>query len=926
IRVSSAVDRGTCFTISIPTGHDHLPSDRIKAPRSRTSTAIKAAPYVEEALRWLPETVDSGRAVEREEIGLDNGRELPSPAASLFPSLLSARILLADDNADMRDYLRRLLNQQYEVEVVGNGVAALAAIRRQMPDLLLTDVMMPEMDGFELLRSLRSNPTTQDIPIILLSARAGEGSRIEGLEAGADDYLTKPFSARELLARVEATLKLSQLRREARRREQALRLEAETARQSLETILSSISDGFLVLDCNWHYTYVNDRYCELINMQRSELLGKNIWALFPDVVATEVYRQFHRAVDKQKSFQFEYFYLAWGRWFEYRVYPSHNGLTIFTADISSRKQAELEREHLLARKRHYTNQLQGLTTAALAINSALSVEQVLQVITNQAASIIGAHQAVTSMTVNQNWGQAISAIHLSDKYALWRNYAEKANGSGIYSWVCHTNQPVRLTQAELEAHPLWRGFGKEAANHPPMRGWLAAPLVGREGHNIGLIQLSDKYEGDFTEADEAILVQLAQMASVAIENANLYEAEQQARTAAEASREEAQAANRIKDEFLAVLSHELRSPLNPILGWSRMLQTTKLDEAKTKQALSTIERNAKLQSELIEDLLDVSRILQGKLSLTVSSVSLASTIRAAIDTVRLAAETKSIAIEVKLNSAVGLVAGDSTRLQQIVWNLLSNAVKFTPPHGRISVRLEAVSDQAQIIVSDTGKGIAPQFLPHVFDYFRQADSATTRQFGGLGLGLAIVRHLVELHGGTIQADSPGEGLGATFTVRLPLRSTPSAANSELQLPESSLDLKGIQVLVVDDDSDSRDFIVFLLEQAGANVISVASAGEAYTALTQAHPDVLVSDIGMPDMDGYMLMQQVRALPPEQGGTIPAIALTAYAGELNQQQALNAGFQHHASKPVEPEELVRLIKSLAKDPSIFPSQEVGTAGL
>ncbi len=619
------------------------------------------------------------------------------------------------------------------------------------------------------------------------------------------------------------------------------------------------------------------------------------------------------------------------RWFLVRADPYRDQQTGeivrwfgASVDIHDRKQAEAEREQLLANERQYANQLQELTTAALAINSALSVEEVLQVITNQAASIIGTHQSVTSLTINQNWVQAINTIYLSEKYAAWRDYNELTDGSGIYACVCHLNRPMRMTQAELEAHPHWKGFGRAADKHPPLRGWLAAPLVGRDRQNIGLIQLSDKYEGEFTPSDESILMQLAQMASVAVENARLYKAEQQARAAAEASREEAQAANRVKDEFLAVLSHELRSPLNPILGWSKLLQSRKLDETKIVQALSTIERNAKLQSELIEDLLDVSRILQGKLSLNVAPVNLASIIRAAIETVRLAAEAKSIQVEASLAPDVGLVSGDSTRLQQVIWNLLSNAVKFTPPGGQVNIRLERLDSCAQITVSDTGQGIAPDFLPYVFDYFRQANAATTRKFGGLGLGLAIVRHLVELHGGTVRADSPGEGQGATFVVRLPLMPTPLKANQDEQSPEQSLDLNGIKILVVDDETDTRELVVFLLEQQGAQVTAASSAHEALLALTQAKPDVLLSDIGMPDMDGYMLIQQVRTLAPEQGGQIPAIALTAYAGETNQQQVIAAGFQKHISKPIEPEVLVQAIAQLVclrSTDTEFPTSEV-----
>ena len=376
-----------------------------------------------------------------------------------------------------------------------------------------------------------------------------------------------------------------------------------------------------------------------------------------------------------------------------------------------------------------------------------------------------------------------------------------------------------------------------------------------------------------------------------------------------AARAEAEAANRVKDEFLAVLSHELRSPLNPIVGWSTLLRSRKLDEKTTDRALEIIERSAKVQAQLIEDLLDISRILQGKLSLNVCPVDLASTIQAAMETVRLPAQAKSIQLQTMFEPDVGQVLGDAARLQQVIWNLLSNAVKFTQVGGRVDIRLARVGSQAQITVSDTGKGIPPAFLPHVFDYFRQADATITRTFGGLGLGLAIVRQLVELHGGTVQADSPGVDRGAIFTVKLPLMPTQPKTDQDREPSEQSLDLNGVKVLVVDDDESTREFVAFLLEMHGASVTSVASAGEALVALTQSKPDVLLSDIGMPEIDGYMLMRQIRTLPPEQGGQIPAIALSAYAGEINYQQALRAGFQSHVSKPVDPITLVQKITDL-----------------
>ncbi|MBD2434927.1 response regulator [Fischerella sp. FACHB-380] len=377
----------------------------------------------------------------------------------------------------------------------------------------------------------------------------------------------------------------------------------------------------------------------------------------------------------------------------------------------------------------------------------------------------------------------------------------------------------------------------------------------------------------------------------------------------QAAREEAERANRIKDEFLAVLSHELRSPLNPILGWAKLMQSQKLTPQKTAQALATIERNAKLQAQLIDDLLDVFRILRGKMVLNICPVNLVTTIEAAIKTVRLAAQAKSIQIQTRLNPHVGTVAGDSARLQQIIWNLLTNAVKFTPQGGRVEVRLERVDNFAQIQVQDTGKGISPDFLPYVFDYFRQEDGATTRKFGGLGLGLAIVRYLTEQHGGTIQADSPGLGQGATFTLRLPLPTVISQTAQEDSSGTETLDLGQLKILVVDDEADMRELMVTVLEAYGAKVSVAASATEALKILQQTQPDILISDIGMPEIDGYMLMRQVRSLPPQQGGQIKAITLTAYAGEFDQQQALSVGFQKHIPKPVEPETLLQAIASL-----------------
>ncbi|MDZ8088806.1 MAG: PAS domain-containing protein [Nostoc sp. DedQUE12b] len=397
-----------------------------------------------------------------------------------------------------------------------------------------------------------------------------------------------------------------------------------------------------------------------------------------------------------------------------------------------------------------------------------------------------------------------------------------------------------------------------------------------------------------------------------IERDRLFQLEQ-------AARAEAERANRIKDEFLAILSHELRSPLNPILGWTKLLQNRKFSETKTAEALATIERNAKLQTQLIDDLLDVAKILRGKLSIDATPVNLAFVIESALDTVNTAALSKSIVLHSVLPN-IGQVSGDSNRLQQIVWNLLSNAIKFTPKGGRVETRLERVDDRAQIIISDTGKGINPDFLPYIFESFRQEDVSITRKYGGLGLGLAIVRQLVEAHGGTIAADSPGVGLGATFTVQLPLLNVQPEIKQTDELPQSALELTGIRVLTVDDDPDARELITVLLAEYGAQVLTVDSATEVLANLESFQPDVLVSDIGMPEVDGYSLIQQIRALTPEKGGKIPAIALTAYARTEDSQRAITSGYQLHVTKPLDPEELVQAVVVLARSKLKHPIPE------
>lgn len=479
-------------------------------------------------------------------------------------------------------------------------------------------------------------------------------------------------------------------------------------------------------------------------------------------------------------------------------------------------------------------------------------------------------------------------------------------------WLDYTG----LTLAQVQTQ------GWQAIIHPDdlpllIEQWINAQATGSRYQAVGRIKAKD---GSYRWHLHQAIAQTNQQQQVLQWYGTATDIEAQKQLEAErdrilqleqAAREEAERANRIKDQFLAILSHELRSPLNPILGWTRLLQSRKLSEARIAEALATIERNAKLQAQLIEDLLDISRVMQGKMTLNATPLQLGFVIGAAIETVRLTAEAKNLQIKTNISKNVGEVFGDASRLQQVIWNLVSNAVKFTPPAGTITIELTQVGNEAQIQVQDTGKGINPEFVPYVFEYFRQEDGSTTRNFGGLGLGLAIADQIVEMHGGRIWAASHGENQGATFTVRLPLlkgtTSEPENFLTEQALPVTASSLSGIRALVVDDDTDAREFLEFLLQANGATVITAASASDALQILQQSQPDILLSDIGMPEMDGYGLMRKVRSW--ELAKNLPAIALTAYAGDADQKQAISAGFQRHVAKPINPDAVVAMITEL-----------------
>lgn len=897
---------------------------------------------------------------------------------------------------------------------------------------------------------------------------------------------------------------------------------AESNRRT-ENILSSITDAFYTFDRDLRYVSVNEATSVMFDLPKADFLGKTLWELFPDVAGNVFHREIERALKEEKPRVFENYYPPLDRWFENRIYPSENGLSVFTTEITGRKRAEAAMRVSDERYRTLFNSIdEGFCTCevffdendrpvdyrmlelnpsfekltGISAEAALSGKTIREVVPNleeswfeiygrvartgeaarfeNGSDALGSwfdvyafrigkpeerkvaiiftnittrkqsertlreaeqrYRALVEATATTVWhanpaggltfvgdswtevsGQTVQeilkwgwldAIHPDDRertVKAWQNalgnktlYATEfrvLTQTGEYRWFAVSAVPlfdsagavrewvgsnIDITarksaeeeraesrrQLETERARLAYIFEQAPAFVTVLRGAdhvyeLTNPaylqLIGHRniiGKTVrdalpelagqGYFELLDNvYQSGqaFIGNEMAVEFQYApdspperrfvnfvfqpifgddrRSSGIFVHGVDITEQVQ--------ARHEAENANRMKDEFLATLSHELRTPLNAILGWSNMLQTRTFSQEEAKKALATIERNARSQNQLIDDILDVSRIITGKLRLDVRAVDLSSVIAAAIDAARPAAEAKNIRLQVLLDPQAGLISGDPDRLQQVIWNLLSNAVKFTPKGGRVQVRLERVNSHVEIVVSDTGTGIEAEFLPFVFDRFRQSDGSMTRRHGGLGLGLAIVRQIIELHGGTVAVESDGAQQGATFTVNLPLlpvrreptnealpRVHPTAETgvAAAASSDSPPELDSVRVLLVDDEQDSRDLLNLVLNLRGALVTTAISAAEALELIKQERFDVIISDIGMPEENGFSLIKKIRGLPDEQGGAVPAIALTAYARAEDRVQALRSGFQMHVAKPVEPDELVVAVANLA----------------
>ncbi|HEY9420205.1 MAG TPA: ATP-binding protein [Thermoanaerobaculia bacterium] len=717
---------------------------------------------------------------------------------------------------------------------------------------------------------------------------------------------------------------------ESRRQEEELRRAQEEASES-ETRFRIMSNHAPVMI----WMAGTDKLCDWFNKPWLEFTGRTLekeigygWAegVHPDDLhrCMEIYKS---SFDARRELSLEYRLRRHDG--EYRWLLAH-GVPRFSPDgefegyigscldVTERRQTEQELRRLLDEQREDHEELEAMSRIGRVLVAELDRERLVQALTDEATAVVRAQFGAFFYNVVSEKGEAYTLYTLSGVpreafagFPMPRNthvFGPTFRGEGIVRSEDITADP------RYGRNPPYHGMPE---GHLPVRSYLAAPVISRGGQVLGGLFFGHPEPGRFREREERILAGLASQAAVAFDNATLY---REARLA----HEQAEAANRSKDEFLATVSHELRTPLNAIMGWAQLLQADGDDAEKRRRAMETIIRNAKLQSQLIDDLLDVSRITSGKMRLDVRPTELAPVIDAAVETIRPAAEAKQIGIQRVLDPLAGPVAGDPARLQQVVWNLLSNAVKFTPKGGKAEVRLERVNSHVEIIVADNGMGISREFLPQVFDRFRQLDASTTRQQGGLGLGLAIVRHLVELHGGTVEVKSPGVGQGSTFIVRLPLSiahlkpADPERVHPRVEVEtgdpckdDPTLDLRGIRVLVVDDEPDARETLQQILEHCNAEVLTVASAREALEALQRWRPDILVSDIGMPGEDGYELIRKVRELPADRGGRTPAAALTAFARGEDRRRALLAGFQMHIAKPVEVKELAAVVANLVR---------------
>jgi PAS domain S-box-containing protein len=844
---------GTTLRIRLPFGTTHLPAERIKAPRSPSSTAVGAQVFVQEALRWLaPGTEETSSR-------LPPIAERRAPVMShRLAQTVGARIVLADDNADMRDYIRDLLSPTYVVEAVADGAQALAAARRQLPDLILSDIMMPRVDGLELLKAMRADEGLRDVPIILLSARAGEEARVEGLEAGADDYLIKPFSARELTARVGAHLALRQARRETL-------VALSESEQRIRELFRQAPGFMCILGGPDHvYEFSNDSHRLLVGDR--ELLGKPVREVLPELegqgyieLLDQVYRTGESVIGNETSLR-----------------------------LRSRPDGPVEPPRF--------------------------VDFIYQPIRDAAGAVTGIFVEGFDVTSRVS---AAQALHRSEEL---RQLALDASRMGTFTWYPEEDR------SKPDARML-ELFGLATGSKLTLSSALATLI-----HADDRIRYAESVSRALDSAGDGALHEDIRIIRpddgserwLAISGQVFFEGEPRravrmigtAMDITERKRveETLKLADLQKDEFLAMLSHELRNPLAPISMASTLLSRTGGRDDRTQFAIQTIQRQTRQLTRLVDDLLDVSRIARGRIVLQHQPIDLATVITQAVETVEPQLREKQHRICVTTSSYHPLyVSGDLTRLVQCMVNVLGNAAKYTDAGGEIRVETRADGSCAVIEVSDTGAGIPPEMLSRIFDLFVQGQRTLDRAQGGLGIGLSVVKRLVEMHDGQITARSPGLGRGSQFEIRLPRIARPQSRPPEA----TPITTPPKRVVIVDDNTDAANTLAALLNYLGHETLVALSGKEALARLQTFEPEVVLLDIGLPEMNGYELARRLRTDPRWRG--IRLIALTGYGQTEDRQRVREAGFDDHLVKPVDVDALQRSL-ALTQSDRVAPSGE------
>ena len=844
-------------------------------------------------------------------------------------------LLLVDDRPENLLALEGILDDlEFNIVTANSGKEALRCLLKQDFALILLDVEMPGLDGFETAELIRSRRKTRFTPIIFLTAiNKTERHVFRGYAVGAVDYLFKPYAPEVLRSKVRVFADLYMKSREVTRQAELLlesnlqleetnqqiaglnreitrkHAELQSERDFVSTVLDTVGCLVLLLDIDGRVVLFNNACERLTGYEFETIKGREFWQLCLPGESHEAARsEFARMKAGGQSLETENEWVA--RDGERRVVSWHytalagNGhpgefVIVTGTDVTERKRSEDARIREQA-GRFAAEAAQQRATLLADVSTFLGSSLDCPVTLSKLIHFLTPALADWCIAYELQPGGHFQPVAVSHGDPVREELAQRLlnpphNVDTNQHWMgrvlrtCRSELVNEVAEAEIvsladrpEDSDVLRELGVESL--------MLVPLLSL-GEVKAVIILVGNALRRFGPTDLSLAEDIARRAALAMDNARLYR--------------EAHDANRAKDEFLATVSHELRTPLNAILGWTRLLREESLDKATVTRALETIERNGKSQAQLIEDILDASRIITGKLRLISEPVELTSVIRAALDAVRPTANTKGILLEESLDYPHRII-GDADRLQQIASNLLNNAIKFTPKGGRVQVKLERIHSCIQLSVSDTGKGINPEFLPHVFDRFTQAEQTSSRAHGGLGLGLAIVRTLVELHGGRVHVESAGEGTGSTFFVNLPIAAVSLLPGADDGESSSLPGLKGLRVLVVDDETDARDILTHVLQGYGMETETAASAFEALAKVESYRPDVIVSDVGMPEADGYWLMSQVRALPQEQGGETPAIALTAYGSAEDRARALSSGYHLHLPKPAEAPALAKAI--------------------